>query len=665
MSIAGSAILVMSGMLLSVAPASAQGTWVQATTVTAPGNALGNAVLFGVSCSSVGNCSATGSYMDSKGMNQAMTATETSGTWGLASEIIAPANANQFFGPADSLNGVSCSSSGNCTAIGNYADLSENTQAMAATETLGSWAQASEVTAPSNAKTDPSSQLFGVSCSSVGNCSATGSYADSSGNTQAMTVTETLGSWAQASELTAPANAGTNPSAFLRGVSCSSSGNCTAIGNYTDTSGNTQAMAATETLGSWAQASEVTAPSNAKTDPSSQFFGVSCSSVGNCSATGSYADSFGNTQAMTATETLGSWAQASELTAPANAGTNPSAFLRGVSCSSSGNCTAIGNYTDTSGNTQAMAATETLGSWAQASEVTAPSNAKTDPSSQLFGVSCSSVGKCSATGSYVDSSEITQAMATETVLRGDWLVASDGGIFSFGDAQFHGSTGSMTLNEPVVGMASTPSGQGYWLVASDGGIFSFGDAQFHGSTGSMTLNEPVVGMASTPSGQGYWLVASDGGIFSFGDAQFHGSTGSMTLNEPVVGMASTPSGQGYWLVASDGGIFSFGDAQFHGSTGSMTLNEPVVGMASTPSGQGYWLVASDGGIFSFGDAQFHGSTGSMTLNEPVVGMASTPSGQGYWLVASDGGIFSFGDAQFHGSTGSMTLNKPVVGMAAI
>jgi hypothetical protein len=38
------------------------------------------------------------------------------------------------------------------------------------------------------------------------------------------------------------------------------------------------------------------------------------------------------------------------------------------------------------------------------------------------------------------------------------------------------------LNKPIVGMAATPSGNGYWLVASDGGIFSFGDAVFRGST---------------------------------------------------------------------------------------------------------------------------------------------------------------------------------------
>ena len=40
---------------------------------------------------------------------------------------------------------------------------------------------------------------------------------------------------------------------------------------------------------------------------------------------------------------------------------------------------------------------------------------------------------------------------------------------------------------------------GCWLVASDGGIFSFGDAHYHGSTGAITLNKPIVGIATTPT----------------------------------------------------------------------------------------------------------------------------------------------------------------------
>ena len=246
---------------------------------------------------------------------------------------------------------------------------------------------------------------------------------------------------------------------------------------------------------------------------------------------------------------------------------------------------------------------------------------------------------------------------------GYWLVASDGGIFGFGNAQFQGSTGDLKLNKPIVGAAPTPSGTGYWLVASDGGVFNFGDAGLPGSAGAMKLNKPIVGMAATPSGRGYWLVASDGGIFNFGDATFFGSTGALTLNKPIVGMASTRSGRGYWLVASDGGIFSFGDATFFGGTGSLTLKKPVVGMAPTEAGKGYWLVASDGGLFSFGDAPFFGSTGDLALKKPVVSMTPTRFGKGYWLVASDGGIFSFGDAPFKGSTGDQKLNAPIIGIA--
>ncbi len=235
---------------------------------------------------------------------------------------------------------------------------------------------------------------------------------------------------------------------------------------------------------------------------------------------------------------------------------------------------------------------------------------------------------------------------------GYWINASDGGVFSFGNAQFYGSTGGMRLNQPVVAMASTHDAAGYWEVASDGGVFSFGDAQFHGSTGSIRLNEPMVGMATTPDGGGYWLVAADGGIFAYGDAQFYGSTGSLRLNKPVIGMVPTHDGGGYWLIASDGGLFAFGDAQFHGSLGSTPPPTPIVGVAPSPDGGGYWMLEASGTSHGFGDAPSVGisavSPALGTLKSPMTGLIPDFSGQGFDAVNGSGQAFAYGDAPYFG-----------------
>jgi hypothetical protein len=184
-------------------------------------------------------------------------------------------------------------------------------------------------------------------------------------------------------------------------------------------------------------------------------------------------------------------------------------------------------------------------------------------------------------------------------------------------------------------MAVTPDGKGYWLVALDGGIFSFGDARFYGSTGAIKLNQPVVGMASTADGKGYWLVAEDGGIFTFGDAKFHGSTGNVKLHQPVVGMAATADGGGYWLVAADGGIFTFGDAHFYGSLGKTDIDGWVTGMAATTDGKGYWLANANGDVYHFGDAHFYGDNLDTTRTEPISSITTTPDTKGYWLLEPD------------------------------
>jgi hypothetical protein len=233
-------------------------------------------------------------------------------------------------------------------------------------------------------------------------------------------------------------------------------------------------------------------------------------------------------------------------------------------------------------------------------------------------------------------------------------------VHALGGAPSLGAPNS-PLNAPIVGIAATRRGYGYWLLAGDGGIFSYGNARFYGSTGAMRLNQPVVGISPKPSGRGYWLVASDGGIFSFGDAHFYGSTGAMHLNQPIIGMAPTRNGRGYWLVASDGGIFSFGNARFHGSTGATVLMSTIAGMATTRSGNGYWLASADGRVFNFGDAP---AMHRVVPTSPIVGLQSTPNSTGLWLVSSDGAVFTTGSARYlGGANGPSSAVEQAVGIA--
>lgn len=145
-------------------------------------------------------------------------------------------------------------------------------------------------------------------------------------------------------------------------------------------------------------------------------------------------------------------------------------------------------------------------------------------------------------------------------------------IMGYGVLPYHvlaavasGGANAPVLSQPVVEIMATPSGNGYWLVAEDGGVFSFGDAPFYGSMGGHSLNAPVVGAALHPTGRGYALVGADGGVFNFGVAKFHGSMGGRALQAPMKSITFHPSGDGYWLTAKDGGVFAFGAAQFHGS----------------------------------------------------------------------------------------------------
>ncbi len=588
-----------------------------------------------MSCISSSNCVAVGDYSNSNGTNdQTLIETWNGSTWTITSSPNTSATEDNYLG------GVSCTSSSNCVAVGDSSN-GTNDQTLIETWNGSTWT----ITSSPNTSATEDNYLGGVSCTSSSNCVAVGG---SSNGTNDQTLIETWNgsTWT----ITSSPNTSATQSNDLVGVSCTSSSNCVAVGDYSN------GVHAQTLIEMW-NGSTWTITSSPPSAVESGLGGVSCTSPTDCVAVG---DALPGTYLGVETVILiwngTTWISASSP----DAGLGYS--LRGVSCSSPTDCVAVGDQVNDN-NVETLIETWDGTTWTNTSS---PNTSLTEDN-ELLGVSCISAGDCVAVGDRYDANgPHNQTLILSNIppapTHGYWLVGSDGGIFSFGTAQFFGSTGNIYISEPIVGMAEAKDGAGYWLVASDGGVFNFGDAGFYGSMGGKSLRAPIVGMAAAPDGGGYWLVASDGGIFSFGDAAFYGSMGGKSLNEPIVGMAADPTG-GYWEVAADGGIFSF-NAPYFGSTGSIHLNRPIVGMAAAGSGAGYWLVATDGGVFAEGGAPFYGSMGGEQLNRPVVAMAGAPDGLGYRLVASDGGIFTYGGAAFDGSMGGQKLNAPIIGMAS-
>jgi hypothetical protein len=219
------------------------GTW--RTAVEVPGIAAldrGGAWISSVSCGSAGNCSAGGSYHDSSGGQQVFVVSQVSGFWHTARQV--PGTAALNTGGSAYVYSVSCASAGNCSAGGSY--FTGYSHAFVVSEVNGTWRTAIEVPGTAALNQGRIAYLISMSCASAGNCSAGGTYTDSSKRMQAFVVSEVNGTWHTARELPGTAALNTGGNAFVQSVSCASAGNCSAGGGYTASSGHRQAFVVTQ-----------------------------------------------------------------------------------------------------------------------------------------------------------------------------------------------------------------------------------------------------------------------------------------------------------------------------------------------------------------------------------------------------------------------------------
>ncbi len=550
------------------------------------GGSLSESVLYSVSCTAPGDCTAVGDSGEDHGAgaHDPTYAIETNGVWGPVTTF------SGTVGDGSDMDDVSCAAAGYCVAVGTigYVEEAGPSTAAAAIEIDGVWGPDTVLAPP---PTTTSANLTSVSCPTINVCYALGT--DSGGTPYV--VEESSGVWGQPQLLAA--------SPDLVAIDCPTAGSCTAVGNNDYSTLND---------GAWSSFGL----------PGIDMTSVSCVDAIDCTALGS----------GYVTETGGVWGSPMTISGFPLGGED----LSSVSCTSSTACTAVGYDGNTDGN-----------------------------NNQPFYVTSAAP---SSTPTPTPPPVIT---SPSTSSHGYWLAGSDGGIFSFGSAQFYGSTGSLVLQRPVVGITPTANDAGYWLVASDGGIFTFGNAAYYGSipglgfapAGSSSpkrLNAPIVGMVPSAGGGGYFMVASDGGVFTFGDAKFEGSCpGIGGCSGAAVAVMPDSTGNGYWLVTATGHVYTFGDAPYFGAPGPQ--GSPVTSAVRTTDGGGYWILLANGTVYAYGDAaDLGGPVGAVTGADPATAIFTTSDGGGYWVASANGSVFTFGDAPYEGGEAGVHLSGSII-----
>jgi hypothetical protein len=391
--------------------------------------------LTALSCASTGNCTAVGTYDDGLAESQALLVTETNGMWQQAVKAQPPVDA--ALGPFKASNGggladVSCPSAGDCVAVGRYTGSGNIDHAVLFAETHGRWARGTRVQLPANATrpTKPKSgvvddlRLAAVSCSSVGDCVAVGNYETNAEVWEGLILTETDGHWSSPIEAPLPARAPiAGQDAVLLAVTCRATGACTAAGKYVDAAGHQQGLLISSSGGTWAAVPAPTPPNDANVDPSIVPSSLACADADDCAAVGTYINPLQNSLGLLFSETGGVWGDGTGATLPADAapsGTvgDQTVVLASVACPQAGDCTAVGWYFDNDENGQGLLVDEDGGTWQPGVEVTLPANAVQGLEKQSAGldsIACPAIGNCLATGVYTDGGYNSQGLLLSEV----------------------------------------------------------------------------------------------------------------------------------------------------------------------------------------------------------------------------------------------------------
>ncbi len=391
------------------APAWAHPSLAAAETVPLPTDAARSQAygLVASACASAGNCAAGGFYTNSSFQPQGLLLSENNGSWS-ASELAFAAGSGFTSGSKPLVTSVACASAGNCVAAGYYFDAMNEQEGFLVSETSGSWGLATDATGASPSSLDAAPTLVPeASCVPGGDCYAifntfNGSVYDS------LLYANSGGNWT-ATQVPIP-DGGSH--IVLSSISCPPHGPCAIVGSYDDAASDVQGLLASTGSLSVATVDTSSLPSIA-TNPVVTPQAVSCASAGDCTAVGYYEDASDDVQGLLLSSTGGNWSPAVQAQMPGNDyAQGPDLSLNDVACASAGSCEVVGSYDSSSSEAiDGLLVTESGGQWASASEIGLPSAAwNSQPGVVTPAVACPTTGGCLAAGFYQDASNNTQGL---------------------------------------------------------------------------------------------------------------------------------------------------------------------------------------------------------------------------------------------------------------
>jgi molybdopterin-binding protein len=293
------------------------------------------------------------------------------------------------------LSSVSCASRTTCTAVGYFTSRAGAGVALAEHWNGTRWSIQRTPTITGAA----SSLLFGVSCASTTACTAVGSVTNRAGATVPLAERWNGSRWSSQRIRRSAAMNGRSLN-YLAAVSCASTHACVSVGY----SGNRLGTSGVTLAARWDGTHWTIQPTPRPSGASVSFLSaVSCASPSYCTAVGDFIKRAGAGVTLALRWSGTRWSIQRTPT-PAAAS---SVQLAGVSCTSSGSCTAVGFFSDVTG-IEVMLAERWNGATWTIQRTRYPVGARYV---QLVGVSCASPKACTAVGFYNDHTGIDVVLA--------------------------------------------------------------------------------------------------------------------------------------------------------------------------------------------------------------------------------------------------------------